>query len=132
MHELKISETKKTPKLVFDNTKGIIELKGSSIMEDTITFYNPVMEWVYEYIRNPKDTTVNVHLEYFNTSSAKVLLILFKTLAKIERSGRKLEVNWYYADDDEDIMDSGHNFSMSAKLKFNFIEISSHIIPSKN
>jgi hypothetical protein len=122
MHDIIKSKIKKTPHLVLDEKNGLIELKGSSIMEDTAVFYNPVMEWVYAYIRNPKDTTVNIDLEYFNTSSAKILVILFKTLSKIEKFGHKLTVNWYYAEDDEDIKDSGHNFSISAKVKFFFIE----------
>ena len=91
-------------------------------MEDARTFYDPMMEWVYEYVKNPKNTTVNFDLEYFNTSSAKILLIFFKTLSKIQQSGYKLEVNWVYAEDDEDIRDSGHNFSIVAKVKFRFIE----------
>ena len=122
MHNLIKSKVKKTPLLVLDQKAGLIELKGSSIMEDTRTFYDPMMEWVYEYVKHPKDTTVNIDLEYFNTSSAKILLIFIKSLSRIQQSGHKLKVNWFYAEDDEDIRDSGHNFSIISKVKFHFIK----------
>jgi hypothetical protein len=121
MIDLINSKVKKTPQLILDENKGLIELKGSSIMEDTKAFYEPLMEWVYNYLNDPKDTTVNIDLDYFNTSSAKTLLVFFKTLSKIQNSGYRLTLNWYYAEDDEDIRDSGHNFSLMAKIPFVFI-----------
>jgi len=112
---------KKRPHLLLDKDKGIIELKGSSIMEDAPVFYEPIMEWVFEYIKDPKDTLVNIDLEYFNSASAKILHILIKTLSTIERSGYTLTVNWYFEEDDEDIRSCGHDFSLLSKVKFNLM-----------
>jgi len=116
------SSIKKVPFLILDKKKGLIELRGSSIMEDPHAFYDPVMAWIYDYVKNPKDTLVNIDLEYFNTSSAKILLILFKALSKINKSGFNLEVNWHYDKDDDDIRDTGHNFAVMSNVKFNFLE----------
>ena len=117
-----IKSKKKTPLIVLDENKGLIELKGSSIMENAKEFYDPMMEWAFEYVRHPKDTIVNIDLEYFNTSSAKIILIFIKTLSKIKQSGYDLKVNWYYEEDDEEIIDSGHNFALSSQVKFHFIK----------
>lgn len=117
-----IKSKKQTPLLVLDENKGLIELRGSSIMENAKEFYDPMMEWAFEYVRHPKDTIVNIDLEYFNTSSAKIILIFIKTLSKIKQSGYDLKVNWYYEEDDEEIIDSGHNFALSSKVKFQFIK----------
>ncbi len=122
MDDIIKSHERKTPELVLNNEDGIIEMKGSSIMEDAKAFYDPMMKWLYEYVSKPKDTLVNVDLEYFNTSSAKVLLIIFKTLANIQNSGFKVHVNWHYEEDDEEIFESGNNFSAMSKIKFNFIK----------
>jgi hypothetical protein len=122
MDDIIKSQERKTPQLMLNNEKGLIEMKGSSIMEDATAFYEPIMKWLYEYVSNPKDTLVNVDLEYFNTSSAKVLLIIFKTLSNIQKSGCKVNVNWYYEEDDEEIFESGSNFSAMAKIPFNFIK----------
>jgi len=117
-----IKSKKKTPLIVLDENKGLIELKGSSIMENAKEFYDPMMEWAFEYVRHPKDTIVNIDLEYFNTSSAKIILIFIKTLSKIKQSGYDLKVNWYHEEDDEEIIDSGHNFALSSQVKFHFIK----------
>jgi hypothetical protein len=77
---------------------------------------------MFEYVRHPKDTIVNIDLEYFKTSSAKILLIFIKTLSKIKHPGYDLKVNWYYEEVDEDIIDSGHNFALSSQVKFHFIK----------
>jgi hypothetical protein len=126
MDDLIKSQAKKTPQLLLDNNKGLIEMRGSSIMEDATAFYDPIMHWLYEYVSNPKDTLVNIDLEYFNTSSAKILLIFFRTLSTIQKSGYKLEVNWYFEDDDDEIIESGNNFSIMSKVKFNFIKKVQH------
>ena len=126
MDDIIKSQAGKNPQIVLNNEKGLIEMKGSSVMEDAKAFYDPIMKWLYEYISQPKDTLVNVDLEYFNTSSAKVLLIIFKTLSTIQSSGCKIHVNWHYDEDDEEIFESGSSFSAMSKIKFNFIKKPSH------
>jgi hypothetical protein len=121
MDDLIRFEDKNTPYVFLDQNNGCIELKGSSYKEDTITFYDPIMEWVYKYVRHPKETTVYIDLEFFNTSSAKILLIMIKTLSKIQKAGYKLTVNWFYYEDDDAIRDSGLSFSLLSHLKFNLI-----------
>lgn len=114
-------EAKKIPQLLLDQNRGIIELKGSSFMEDTHAFYDPVMEWIYDYVRHPKDTLVNIDLEFFNSSSAKIILFMIKALSRIQKEGHILTVNWYYDEDDESMLDCGTSFSILSHLKFNFM-----------
>lgn len=120
MDDIIKSQQRKFPFVNFD-LKGLFELKGSSIMEDAIAFYDPYIKEVKEYVKEPKNTVVNVELEYFNTSSAKILLIFFKALPPIQNSGFEIVVNWYYEEDDEEIFESGQNFSTMSGIKFNFI-----------
>lgn len=122
MNNLIKSKAKRTPYLLLDRNKGLIELKGSSIMEDAKEFYDHMMTWTFDYVKNPKDTTVNIDLEYFNGASAKILLFMFKTLSKIQKEGHILTVNWHYDEDDEDILDSGTSFSTLSDVKFNLIK----------
>jgi hypothetical protein len=80
------------------------------------------MEWIDESNKNPKDFTVNVELTYFNSSAAKILITAIKTLKVIVKNNFKLTVNWVYSDDDEDIRDSGLDFSKLTGIPFNMIE----------
>lgn len=121
MEDLIISGTTKTPTITFQAQKGILEIRGTSIPENPLGFYNPVLTWVEKYAENPKPTVLNVDMEYFNTSSSKLLLTVFKALSKVQVAGSSLIVNWYYEEDDEEALESGHDFSMFAKVEFNFI-----------
>ena len=38
--------TTKTPQVILDPEKGIISLEGRSILEDTISFYDPILNWL--------------------------------------------------------------------------------------
>ena len=102
--------------------KGLIEIEGASFLEDNMSFYAPILEWVNEYINDPKDTTVNIELSYFNSSAAKLLLTIFKTIGVIRKKNFQLTVNWKYSEDDEDIRDSGLDFAKLSRIPFNMIE----------
>jgi hypothetical protein len=119
---LNIEKTQNSPEILMDAEKGLIEIKGASFLENSLDFYEPVFEWIKQFTIRPKDTTVNVELKYFNSSSAKILLTLFKSLAVIKKSNFQLIVNWTYKEDDEDIMDSGLDFAKLSGLEFNLIE----------
>jgi hypothetical protein len=121
MQDFILESTKNSPRIHLDYAKGVISLVGSSTMEDSIKFYEPILAWVAEYIQNPKNTTVNFDLEYFNTSSSKILLMIFKRLTDIKNAGFNLTVNWIYDEDDEDVKDTGQHFSKLTTIPFTFI-----------
>ena len=84
MNSLIIEGSPKTPNINFDGNEGSFLISGRSIPENSLDFYKPVMEWLDFYIVEPKEaTTVNIKLEYFNTSSSKCLLDVFKKLEVI-------------------------------------------------
>jgi len=124
MDILNIKGSAKTPSVLLNAEKGLIELKGRSIPENTIEFYNPIFKWLdaYALMKEPK-TTVNVQLEYFNTSSSKCITEIFKKLEEIARGGSDVIINWHYHPDDEDILTAGDDIKSLIKLPFNFIEI---------
>jgi len=116
--------TPKTPYIRFDGEKGIIEIKGRSIPENSIEFYKPLIDWLEEYGNVALDeTSVNVQLEYFNTSSSKCILDIFKKLESIFKKGQKVEVNWYYEEDDEDMFEAGEDYQSIINIPFKMIEM---------
>ena len=116
--------TQKTPSIEFDANAGKVEIKGRSIPENSIEFYNPLIAWLEEYSGNAKETTeVNIQLEYFNTSSSKCILDVFKKLEVIAKAGSDVKVNWFYEEDDEDMLEAGEDYQSIIKLPFKMIEI---------
>ena len=117
-------DTPKTPHVKLDGEKGFIEIKGRSIPENSVEFYKPLIDWIDEYGETPKDTTViNIQLEYFNTSSSKCILDIFKRLELLFKKGFKIQVNWYYEEDDEDMFEAGEDYQSIINLPFKMIEM---------
>lgn len=121
MDNIALTPTGKTPSVNFNAESGVIELKGRSIPENSLEFYKPLIEWVEKYAaQNKSETNVNIQLEYFNTSSSKCLLDLFK---KLESIGSKVTINWYYEQDDEDMLEAGEDYEAIINVPFKMIEV---------
>src|SRR5688572_17569687 len=118
MADLTITPTAKTPAITFND--GMLEIKGRSIPENSVEFYKPVMDKLEEYANSPKtQTTVNIQLEYFNTSSSKCLLDIFKKLEHIHKKGNQVLINWIFEDDDEDMQEAGEDYQAIIQIPFN-------------
>jgi len=124
MNIIEIEGTEKTPMVHFDPLKGFMEFKGKSTPENAVKFYHPLLEWLelYSHQYQPK-TEVNIYLDYFNSSSSKCILDIFKKLEMIQKSGGEVEVNWYFKEYDEDTLEAGEDYKSILKLNFNLIEI---------
>lgn len=126
MEELRISSTKNSPEIIM-NPDGIIKIKGRSIHENVTEFFEPVEDWVSEYIRTPGDiTSVDINLEYFNSASAKVFIHLLQKLTYVTLKHKKFIFNWYYEEGDEDILERGEYFSSILDVPINFIKVDSN------
>jgi hypothetical protein len=65
---------------------------------------------------------VNVQLEYFNTSSSKCILDVFKKLESI--NGRtSITINWHFEEDDEDMLEAGEDYQAIINIPFKMIEM---------
>ena len=124
MESISIEGTTKTPTVKLEPQSGTIEIKGRSIPENSIEFYRPIVEWLDEYAKSPqKKTTVNIQLEYFNTSSSKCILDTFKKLESIKKARNEVIINWYYEEDDEDMLEAGEDYESIIRVPFKMIEI---------
>lgn len=124
MENLHLEASAKTPEVIFDSTSGTLMLKGRSIPENSIEFYKPLNDWIDSYAARPcEKTTIDVKLEYFNTSSSKCILDLFKKLEKLNDSETVVAVNWYFEEDDEDMEEAGEDYQAIIRLPFSMIEV---------
>ena len=124
MELVNIEGTPKTPTISLNSETGTIEIKGRSIPENSIEFYKPIVDWLDEYAKAPKEkTVVSIQLEYFNTSSSKCILDVFKKLENIKKGKNDVVINWYYEEDDEDMLEAGEDYESIIKVPFKMIEI---------
>lgn len=121
MEDIKIEGTPKTPTVEFHHSTGSLLIKGRSIPENSIEFYKPLIDWIGAYAQSPQENTVvSIKLEYFNTSSSKCILDVFK---KLESVGSNVLIKWYYEEDDEDMLEAGEDYDAIINLPFNMIEV---------
>jgi hypothetical protein len=124
MEPIIIEGTSKTPSVKFDSGEGVFEIKGRSIPENSVEFYKPLVDWLDGYKETPlQKTVVDIKLEYFNTSSSKCILDVFKKLESIHKAKNEVEVNWYYEEDDEDMLEAGEDYESIIRVPFKMIEI---------
>lgn len=124
MTSINIEGSPKTPTVSFNHETGVLSVKGRSIPENSIEFYKPLIDWIDNYSASPADKTViNIQLEYFNTSSSKCILDVFKKLENINKVGKDIIVNWFYEADDEDMLEAGEDYQAIIDLPFKMIDI---------
>lgn len=121
MNKLFTEAAEDSPSIMFDGELGIMEIKGKSLPEDAIVCYTPLYQAVSEYVKSPKDkTTVNLRLEYLNSSSAKKILKIINLLEELPSQGYPVEINWYYNENDEDMLEEGMEFRRLTTLHIKF------------
>ena len=119
MENLDIAKTKFSLQIQCDAQTGHFEMVGSSYPENAFEFFAPVMLWVERFIAEVhRPIVLDLKLEYLNTSSSKCILDLFKTLEDYVRQGGKVNVNWYYEESDEDMLETGEEFLEDLDLPF--------------
>lgn len=100
---LLIEETAKTPQIDLNPLTGDFVFSGRSIPENAAKVYEPILNWVKEYILHAKQTTnLRLNMEYFNTSSSLWLAKIFKVLVKISEPDFVLIFHLYLPVDEYD------------------------------
>jgi hypothetical protein len=98
--------TKKTPQLDFNHLTGELILSGRSVPENPAATYDDVLNWVTQYVNNPRHTTnLRLNLEYFNTASSIWLAKVIKILCQIKGPENILIIHLYFNIEDFDNMD---------------------------
>ena len=101
-----------TPRVYFNKKTGELLIEGKSFPPDVKTVFKRVNEWLDEYIDQPAPkTTLKLKLDYFNTASSKILMDILYKIEEIHQSGNKALVEWYFPDDDEDMKETGEEYS---------------------
>lgn len=124
MENLVIDGSPKTPTIKFQPEDGKLLIQGRSIPENSIEFYKPLVDALENYASSPKENTnVDIVLEYFNTSSSKCILDVFKKLEKINSESEGVTINWHYEEDDEDMLEAGEDYQAIINIPFKMVEI---------
>lgn len=127
-HNLIIEGTTKTPQIEMNAFTGDFIFSGRSIPENAAKVYEPILNWVTEYILHARPTTnLRLNLDYFNTSSSLWLAKIFKVLVKINDPDYVLIFHLYLPVDEFDEM---KEFDDIKEAFFPIADVLQYAIPS--
>ncbi|MEZ4758006.1 MAG: DUF1987 domain-containing protein [Flavobacteriales bacterium] len=112
MEPFALPATERTPAILLDPVEGVMEIRGRSIPENADRFFTPLHAIVDAYAMAPRPTSLlRVELSYFNSSTAKFLLDLFRQWEDLHASGRsKVRMEWLHARNDADMAEAGEDY----------------------
>jgi hypothetical protein len=119
MDILQIEQTDDSPAVILDQEGNRFRISGKSLPEDVVAFYQPVIDWLSEYRKNPNPlTNFEFKLIYFNTASSKLILDILMILEEMNEEGKKVLVKWLSLASDEDMQDAGHEYEEMVDVPF--------------
>ncbi|MGA2405828.1 MAG: SiaC family regulatory phosphoprotein [Bacteroidales bacterium] len=119
--EIHILPTGNIPEFLF-SPEGIIKIKGRGLFGNNTEVIEQVLNWIDEYLRNPAEiTNVILAFEYLNSSSTLIIVSILRKLSQIILQSEKLVIQWYYEEDDEDILERGEYISSTLNIPIEFI-----------
>jgi hypothetical protein len=128
MEKLIIEPTFNSPSVILDPESNKFEFSGESRPENVRKFYLPILEWLDKFAEEQKSSSnrlsslqIQFDFEYFNSTSAKYILDIFKALNVLNDMGIKILVRWLYEEDDEDMLEVGQEMSRMSKLEFEYV-----------
>ena len=127
MVELYIKQGKSTPEINFDAENNKLEIRGQSYPENAFKFYDPVLNWVDEYLKQVKGEVtieIDLNLPYINTSSSKCIMMLLDKLEKAFQEGTKIVINWYYDENNDSELECAEEFKEDVNLPINLVPVS--------
>ncbi|EAY27684.1 DUF1987 domain-containing protein [Microscilla marina] len=125
MDSLIIKSGKDTPFVCFDTNNNIFEISGESYSVLPNEFYEPVLQWLRNYLStNRLPITLNIQFSYFNTSTYSPLCELLTTLERYQSNiGEEVTVNWFASQDDNEMINDAHF------LKSSFCNLCFKVLP---
>jgi len=94
--DLIIEKTPKTPQIELRYNSGELSLTGRSLPENASRIYEPVLNWVNNYVIQPQPVTnLRLNVEYFNTSSLLWISKIVRTLTRINNPDYRFIVHIY-------------------------------------
>lgn len=119
------ADTREQTPLVHFKTNGELKIEGKSYPENPMKFYGQVMDW----IKNLKTSDLtqielSVRLDYFNTSTSKIVLSIFKNLETLYLNDKKdVKIIWLYNSQDEDMTESGKDYGSLLDVPYEMREV---------
>jgi len=122
-YRLERERTKTTPYVLIDEAKGYMRFEGESYLENVAEFFDEVIKWTGKYLVSDFDLlTFDCAMEYFNSSTTKLLYNLLRLMDENVTENKKVVVNWIAFEEDDMLIECGEDFQEEFdNLVFNLV-----------
>jgi len=101
-----------------------LRIEGRSTPENSLEFYDELINWIKDFKKmKPKSLNMHISLEFFNTSSGKILINIFKLIEKFKTEELEPNIFWYYDEVDEDMFEAGKDYQSILRIPFHVVQI---------
>jgi hypothetical protein len=122
-YHLEKEKTTSTPYVLVDEANGYMRFEGRSFHENVVAFYKDVNDWLDVYLDTDfNEFTFDFEMNYFNSSTSKLLHNMLMKLDKHSSDNKKVIVNWITTEDNDIIIECGEDFQEEINnLEFNMV-----------
>jgi hypothetical protein len=122
-YRLEKERTTSTPYILIDEEKSYMRFEGRSFHENVVEFYKDVNNWLDAYLEKDFGVfTFDFEMNYFNSSTSKLLHNMLTKMDECACDKRKVIVNWITTEDNDIIIECGEDFQEDFNnLEFNMI-----------
>jgi hypothetical protein len=112
LDNISIPATNRTPEVAFNFDSGQLKIVGESYPEDVTRFYNPLFDALGAWLASAtkQSCQFEFRLIYFNSSSAKAIMMLMEKLDEAAEEGMEVSVHWYHDPEDDNMLELGEEF----------------------
>ena len=120
---LEKQKTTSTPYILIDEAKGYMRLEGRSFHENVAELFQDVNTWLDSYLVSDfSELTFDCEMNYFNSSTTKLLHTLIMKMDKHASVDKKVTVNWITTESNDIIIECGEDFQEEVcSLEFNLV-----------
>jgi hypothetical protein len=119
--EIHILPSDSTPEFHFCSD-GRFKISGRGLYKTETEAVGELINWIDEYLGDPAEITyVVIALEYLNSYSTTILVSILRRLNMVLLHSKKLVIQWYYEEDDEDLLERGEYISITFDIPVTFI-----------
>lgn len=122
-HIYLLAPTNKTPLMFVNGAEGVLVLAGRLIPQDGAALFAPILEFVETHLSSEVAIRAYFRIEYTNSSSLEFIANLLKKLDERFLKGQELTINWFYEEDDDEMLDHGTYYETYTHCPFELIEI---------
>jgi hypothetical protein len=109
-------ELKNCPGIIYYPGPNRLEMIGRSIPENPELIFRRLDNWITLHFEKSSALDIKFQLEYINSGSSKYLYEILKRLTAFSRSGMRIDMKWFYEEDDEAMLELGEHYRDTAGI----------------